>query len=298
MPGNGSDDYQWTTLGRRLYEDDVAERQRSARPPVLLGRRRAGGPRRRRGHRLRRGRARLEQHHADAPRSHRSRAAREAAVDDRRLPRGGRLRAMRRCVLRGCCSSRARARASKPPPAATGSGVAAIAQRDDAATACSRAVEQLYRAEAQAKEPKRVDEAVADNTHDGDERLREGSGQDRAVPREGRRRSPSSRSDCLFPSTTRARGREAAQVTARLVIVLARDAASKPATPPHDAAAAGSRAGRHGHAHASSRSGATPRATSLGQASRRVRGRRREGAARRRQDQAEVRRTRRRPSSS
>jgi hypothetical protein len=26
MPGNGSDAYEWTTLGRRLYEDDVAER--------------------------------------------------------------------------------------------------------------------------------------------------------------------------------------------------------------------------------------------------------------------------------
>ena len=26
MPGNGSDAYQWTTLGRRLYQDDVAER--------------------------------------------------------------------------------------------------------------------------------------------------------------------------------------------------------------------------------------------------------------------------------
>jgi 5'-nucleotidase len=27
MPGNGSASYQWTTLGRRLYEDDVAERR-------------------------------------------------------------------------------------------------------------------------------------------------------------------------------------------------------------------------------------------------------------------------------
>jgi 5'-nucleotidase len=27
MPGNGSDQYQWTTLGRRLYDDDVAERK-------------------------------------------------------------------------------------------------------------------------------------------------------------------------------------------------------------------------------------------------------------------------------
>ena len=27
MPGNGTDQYQWTTLGRRLYEDDVAERE-------------------------------------------------------------------------------------------------------------------------------------------------------------------------------------------------------------------------------------------------------------------------------
>lgn len=27
MPGNGTDAYQWTTLGRRLYSDDVAERR-------------------------------------------------------------------------------------------------------------------------------------------------------------------------------------------------------------------------------------------------------------------------------
>ncbi len=27
MPGAGSDEYQWTTLGRRFYEDDVSERQ-------------------------------------------------------------------------------------------------------------------------------------------------------------------------------------------------------------------------------------------------------------------------------
>ncbi|MBA3502065.1 MAG: 5'/3'-nucleotidase SurE [Deltaproteobacteria bacterium] len=27
MPGNGTDQYQWTTLGRRLYEDDVSERK-------------------------------------------------------------------------------------------------------------------------------------------------------------------------------------------------------------------------------------------------------------------------------
>ena len=27
MPGAGNQEYQWTTLGRRLYEDDVAERK-------------------------------------------------------------------------------------------------------------------------------------------------------------------------------------------------------------------------------------------------------------------------------
>src|SRR5690606_19364200 len=27
MPGTGSDEYQWTTLGRRFYADDVAERK-------------------------------------------------------------------------------------------------------------------------------------------------------------------------------------------------------------------------------------------------------------------------------
>lgn len=41
MPGNGTDAYQWTTLGRRLYEDDVAERaDPRGRPYYWVG----GGP--------------------------------------------------------------------------------------------------------------------------------------------------------------------------------------------------------------------------------------------------------------
>jgi len=41
LPGNGTDTYQWTTLGRRLYEDDVAERQDPrGRPYYWVG----GGP--------------------------------------------------------------------------------------------------------------------------------------------------------------------------------------------------------------------------------------------------------------
>ena len=41
MPGNGSDAYQWTMLGRRLYADDVAERQDPrGRPYYWVG----GGP--------------------------------------------------------------------------------------------------------------------------------------------------------------------------------------------------------------------------------------------------------------
>ncbi len=41
LPGNGSDEYQWTTLGRRLYEDDVAERtDPRGRPYYWVG----GGP--------------------------------------------------------------------------------------------------------------------------------------------------------------------------------------------------------------------------------------------------------------
>ncbi len=41
LPGTGSDQYQWTTLGRRLYEDDVAERQDPrGRPYYWVG----GGP--------------------------------------------------------------------------------------------------------------------------------------------------------------------------------------------------------------------------------------------------------------
>jgi len=41
MPGTGSDTYQWTTLGRRLYADDVAERKDPrGRPYYWVG----GGP--------------------------------------------------------------------------------------------------------------------------------------------------------------------------------------------------------------------------------------------------------------
>lgn len=41
MPGNGTDQYQWTMLGRRLYEDDVAERKDPrGRPYYWVG----GGP--------------------------------------------------------------------------------------------------------------------------------------------------------------------------------------------------------------------------------------------------------------
>ncbi len=41
MPGQGSDQYQWTTLGRRLYEDDVSERKDPrGRPYYWVG----GGP--------------------------------------------------------------------------------------------------------------------------------------------------------------------------------------------------------------------------------------------------------------
>jgi 5'/3'-nucleotidase len=41
MPGKGSNNYQWTTLGRRLYEDDVAERKDPrGRPYYWVG----GGP--------------------------------------------------------------------------------------------------------------------------------------------------------------------------------------------------------------------------------------------------------------
>ncbi|HEY5935080.1 MAG TPA: 5'/3'-nucleotidase SurE [Kofleriaceae bacterium] len=41
MPGTGGDGYQWTTLGRRFYEDDVSERQDPrGRPYYWVG----GGP--------------------------------------------------------------------------------------------------------------------------------------------------------------------------------------------------------------------------------------------------------------
>jgi len=53
------------------------------------------------------------------------------------------------------------------PPAGTSAGSATGSSAGGTGTACDAArakVEQLYRAEAQAREPKRVDEAVADNT--------------------------------------------------------------------------------------------------------------------------------------
>ena len=41
MPGNGTEEYEWTTLGRRLYEDDVQERKDPrGRPYYWVG----GGP--------------------------------------------------------------------------------------------------------------------------------------------------------------------------------------------------------------------------------------------------------------
>jgi 5'-nucleotidase len=41
LPGNGSDEYQWTTLGRRFYADDVSERKDPrGRPYYWVG----GGP--------------------------------------------------------------------------------------------------------------------------------------------------------------------------------------------------------------------------------------------------------------
>ncbi|MEO7733720.1 MAG: 5'/3'-nucleotidase SurE, partial [Kofleriaceae bacterium] len=41
MPDGATDDYQWTVLGRRLYEDDIAERQDPrGRPYYWVG----GGP--------------------------------------------------------------------------------------------------------------------------------------------------------------------------------------------------------------------------------------------------------------
>ncbi len=48
--------------------------------------------------------------------------------------------------------------------AGTGSGVVEVPPSGDACAAVRPKVEQLYRAEAQTQEPKRVDEATADNT--------------------------------------------------------------------------------------------------------------------------------------
>ena len=59
--------------------------------------------------------------------------------------------------IAGACGNRA-------PPAATGASTAGSGDARGPCEAMRDRVEQLYRAEAQAKEPARVDEAVADNT--------------------------------------------------------------------------------------------------------------------------------------
>ena len=62
-------------------------------------------------------------------------------------------------MLLGCaCPAKP---ATTPPPAGSGSATAPVATSCDAQRA---RVEALYRAEAQAKEPTRVEEATADNT--------------------------------------------------------------------------------------------------------------------------------------
>jgi len=52
----------------------------------------------------------------------------------------------------------------KTTGAGSGSGVVEVPPNGDVCAAMRPKVEQLYRAEAQAQEPKRVDEATADNT--------------------------------------------------------------------------------------------------------------------------------------
>jgi hypothetical protein len=52
----------------------------------------------------------------------------------------------------------------KPTGTGAGSNVVEVPPGGDACAAMKPKVEQLYRAEAQANEPKRVDEATADNT--------------------------------------------------------------------------------------------------------------------------------------
>lgn len=71
---------------------------------------------------------------------------------------------MKRILLVGlvvACSGKA------TPPTTTGSGSSTEVTPPSNATTCEDVkprIEQLYRADAQSKEPKRVDEAVADNT--------------------------------------------------------------------------------------------------------------------------------------
>jgi hypothetical protein len=71
---------------------------------------------------------------------------------------------MRRLVLVMLLGCACPAKPATTPPTGSGSGSAVVPATFSTCDGARPKVEALYRAEAQAKEPKRVDEAVADNT--------------------------------------------------------------------------------------------------------------------------------------
>ncbi len=99
VPPDEFDGFEVTRLGKRVYQDELIERRRSARDPLLLDRRAAAVGARRRGHRFPRRRQPPDRGHADpsrpdrpAPAATPSNVGLDAARRDRRAarrPRGG-----------------------------------------------------------------------------------------------------------------------------------------------------------------------------------------------------------------
>ena len=167
MPGSAATRYQWTTLGRRVYEDDVAERHDPrGRPYYWVG----GGPT---GHddvpgtdcvAVARGWNSITPMHLDL--TDRG-ARREAAVGARRLSRHGRAgvgspRVTRWLVLALVACSAACAAPSATTTVTSTATPPPTTRRDVRQRQAARRGAVSRRGEQ--REPKRVDEYVADNT--------------------------------------------------------------------------------------------------------------------------------------
>ena len=180
LPGQGSDEYQWTTLGRRFYEDDVSMREDPrGRPYYWVGGEAVPGHDEVDGSdcsAVARGWNSITPMHLDLTDRARIRplAAGSRSMDFTPLWLGAmtRLFSIAAAVviaigLAACgCSPAPAVAPTTGMPLANGS--AAPPTVPTAPTTCAGIepkVDQLYRAEAQAAEPKRVDERTHDNVH-------------------------------------------------------------------------------------------------------------------------------------